>query len=120
MVLADTSVWVDHLRGGNAGLARLLDLGEVVCHPHVIGELACRNLRQRGEILGLLQSLPRAPEASQEEVLAFLAQRTLHGRGLGWIDAHLLASAKLMPCELWTLDRSMHAAAASLALAPHI
>lgn len=119
-VLADTSVWVDHLRNGNANLVRLLERGDVVCHPYVIGELACGNLRRREAILGLLEALPSSPEATHEEVLALLATHALHGRGLGWIDAHLLASARLMPCELWTLDLSLHAAATSVGLAPRI
>jgi predicted nucleic acid-binding protein len=119
-ILVDTSVWVDHLRSGNAELARLLEGGEVVCHPHVIGELACGNLRRREAILGFLQALPCAPEADHQEVLALVAAHALHGRGLGWIDAHLLASARLLPCELWTLDRSLRAAATALGLGSRI
>jgi predicted nucleic acid-binding protein len=119
-VLADTSVWVDHLRKGNEDLTRLLESGEIVCHPHVIGELACGNLRRRTAILAWLQALPAAPEATHEEVLALVAAHSLHGRGLGWIDAHLLASASLMPCHLWTLDRSLRAAANDLGLGSRI
>jgi predicted nucleic acid-binding protein len=116
IVLADTSVWVDHLRKGNPDLAQLLERGEIVCHPHVIGELACGNLRRRTEILAWLQALPAVPEATQDEVLTLISMHALFGRGLGWIDTHLLASARLMPCRLWTLDRSLGTAANDLGL----
>ncbi len=112
-VLVDTSVWVDHFRRGNERLAGLLDRGAVLCHPHVIGELACGGLRNRREILELLLDLPRAPEATFDEVLALLERHTLHGAGLGWIDVHLLASA-LLSSPLWTLDRKLDQAAERL------
>jgi predicted nucleic acid-binding protein len=116
-VLVDTSVWVDHLRSGNDRLAALLDGGHAMCHRLVIGELACGNLRNREETLQLLQALPCADEATFEESLRFVDNHRLHGRGLGWIDVRLLASALLTPCPLWTLDRRLAAAAASLGAA---
>jgi len=114
IVLVDTSVWIDHLRRGNAQLAGFLDEGNVLCHPFVIGELACVNLKRRAEVLRLLAALPSARVAEHEEVLHLLSSRRLHGKGLGWIDAHLLASAFLTSCPLWTFDKTLAAAARSL------
>ncbi len=116
MVLVDTSVWIDHLRRGNQRLADLLDDGQAVVHPFVIGELACGSLRNRREILHLLRTLPAAPVAVQDEVLLFLENARLYGRGLGWVDIHLLASARLMGSRLWSLDGSLASAASSLRL----
>jgi hypothetical protein len=117
MTLVDTSVWVDHLRRGNDRLASLLDDGSALCHPLVIGELACGNLAQRDRILALLAALPEAPVAEHEEVLALVLSRRLHGQGLGWIDMHLMASALLAECPLWTLDRILEATAQRLGAA---
>jgi hypothetical protein len=115
-VLVDTSVWVDHLRRRNPGLALRLELGQVRCHPFVIGELACGNLRRRDEILSLLSELPQVPIAEHEEVLVFVESNRLVGTGLGWVDVHLLASAALASLPLWTRDRRLAAAAARLEL----
>jgi hypothetical protein len=115
--LVDTSVWIDHLRRGNARLASTLRKGEVECHPFVIGELACGSLRRRTELLSLLGALPQVPQAQHDEVLAFVASRHLMGRGLGWVDVHLLASAMLGRTALWTLDRRLAAQARALELA---
>jgi predicted nucleic acid-binding protein len=117
MVLVDTSVWVEHFCRGVPELARLLDAGLVVCHPFVLGELACGNLKNRREILELLQTLCTCPVASHEEVLSFLEANHLMGRGLGYIDIHLLASAKLSGLPLWTLDRPLRTAAYDLHMA---
>jgi len=116
-VLVDTSVWVDHLRTGNERLSALLDDGHVICHRLVIGELACGNLRNRLETLQLLRALPLTDEATFEESLGFVDGHRLYGRGLGWIDVQLLASAFLSRCSLWTLDRRLGDAAASLGVA---
>lgn len=99
---------------GDKKLAELLEEGEVSCHPHVIGELACGNLRRRSMVLSLLGELPLVPIAENEEVLALLDREKLYGRGLGWIDVHLLASAMLAECPIWTLDVSLKRAAARL------
>ncbi len=108
MILADTSVWIAHLRQRGTGeLGRALDAGEILGHPHVLGELACGNLRNRSEILGLLRGLPLAVVATSEEALACLEERRLSGLGLGWTDVHLLASALLSRGRLWTLDRAL-------------
>ncbi len=116
-VLVDTSVWVDHLRRHDAPLAALLSAGEVITHPFVIGELACGNLRRRDTLLALLQALPTATVASHEEALHLVSQARLHGKGLGWVDAHLLAAACLTTCRIWTRDKALAAAAAGLGVA---
>lgn len=107
MILVDTSVWVEHLRHGSPRLRRLLEDGEVLCHPHVIGELACGTLARRVELLALLRALPRATLASDPEAHRLVELRALHGRGIGWIDVHLVASALLSDAGLWTLDRRL-------------
>jgi predicted nucleic acid-binding protein len=119
MVLVDTSVWVDHLRRGRYDLAAQLDAGTVVCHPFVVGELACGHLKNRREILELLQTLSACPVAAHEEVLHFIESHKLMGSGLGYVDVHLLAGAKLNGLPLWTLDRTLAATADRLDLAYH-
>ena len=114
MILVDTSVWVDHMRRSNARLASLLDEGHVLCHPFVVGELACGNLIRRVQILGLLNELPEAPVAEHAEVLRLVESRRVYGQGLGWIDMHLMASALLARCPLWSLDKRLQAAAQRL------
>lgn len=108
MILVDTCIWVDHLRVGDIGLDDLLQRGRVLAHPFVIGELACGNLRNRGEILELLGHLPAAPQADQDEMLYLIERHQLMGRGLGYVDIHLLAAALLLPgTRLWTRDRQL-------------
>ncbi|HMK57043.1 MAG TPA: type II toxin-antitoxin system VapC family toxin [Dissulfurispiraceae bacterium] len=114
MVLVDTSVWVEHLRAGNITLEALLNEGLVVNHPLVVGELACGNLRNRTEILSLLHALPVAATVEHEEILDFIENNRLMGKGLGYIDMHLLASALLTKVRLWTLDKRLHDVAIQL------
>jgi len=108
MVLVDTSVWVAHLREGNTGLEALLSDGLAVCHPFIIGELACGNLKNRTAILSLLQALPSAAQVEHEEVMLFIEIKHLMGKGLGYIDVHLLASAVLSNFPLWTIDKRLN------------
>ncbi|HLB12402.1 MAG TPA: PIN domain-containing protein [Dehalococcoidia bacterium] len=110
MILVDTSVWVSHLKAGEGRLRGLLTDGKVLCHPFVVGELACGNIKNRREILSLLQLLPMAKTASDEEVLHFIDRQNLMGIGLGLVDVHLLASALLSKASLWTLDKQLEAA----------
>jgi hypothetical protein len=117
MVLVDTSVWVSHLRAGDAGLAALLNDARVACHPFVVGELACGSLGNREEILSLLQSLPMAARVEHEEVMGFMEKHRLMARGLGYIDMHLLASALLSNIHLWTHDRKLRDASMEFELA---
>ncbi len=108
MVLVDTSVWVRHLRQGDFDLGKLLNDGEVLCHPYIVGELACGNLKYRNEVLSLLRLLPPATRASHEEVLQFIEKNKLMGKGLGYIDVHLSASAVLTGVQMWTFDRRLN------------
>lgn len=112
MILVDTSVWVEHLRVGSSRLHTLLHDDQVLCHPFVMGELACGNLRRREQILDLLGALPEARLAEHHEVRHLLDSARLYGRGLGWVDLHLLASVLLSGCSLWTLDQPLQRAAA--------
>lgn len=116
MILVDTSVWIDHLRLGNPRLATLLKNGGVGMHPFIVGELACGNLTARASILSLLQSLPGIPVATEEEVLFFIERHSLAGRGIGYIDMHLLAACALGKFAIWTADRRLHEVAAGLGL----
>lgn len=116
-MLVDTSVWINHFRRSNRDLDYLLVEGEVMTHPFVIGELACGSLRERAEILRLFEALPAVPLASHDEVLEFVDRAKLHSSGLGWIDVHLLASARLAHVSLWSADRRLRQAAIKLGLA---
>jgi len=116
MILADTSVWVDHLRNGNTELQNLLQENEVLMHPFIVGELACGSMGNRGEILHLLRELPEAQVAEHDEVFELIERRRLWGHGLGWVDVHLLAAALLSHSAIWTLDRQLLRVASSLKL----
>jgi predicted nucleic acid-binding protein len=117
-MLVDTSVWVDHFRRGNPALSDRLTRDEVWCHPFVIGELACGNLAHRMEVLSLLATLPSPVTATHDETVLFVEKNRLMGKGIGWVDAHLLASAVLTRIPLWTMDRRLSAVALSLGLSP--
>ena len=120
MILVDTSVWVDHLRRGEPALVDALENGEVAVHPFVVGELACGNLPDRALVFRLLEELPAVPVASNPEVLALVERRRLMGKGLGFVDAHLLASTLLVTGEamrLWTRDGSLGDVALQLGIA---
>ena len=118
MILADTSVWIDHLRKGLPTLAEALEEGQVMMHPFVLGELACGILGNRRNVLRFLANLPAAPAATDPEVLEFIERQALMGRGIGYIDGHLLASVALAtPALLWTRDRRLAAVAVELDLA---
>lgn len=118
MILVDTSVWIDHFRRHDAALAALLDGGRVLTHPFVIGELALGALKQRDVILNAMRDLPAALVASDGELMDFIAAQALYGRGVGYIDAHLLASARLTPnASLWTRDKRLRTVADDLSLA---
>jgi predicted nucleic acid-binding protein len=109
-VLVDTAVWVDHL----------LEQARVSVHPFVVGEVACGNLTQRAAVLDSMEALPMLPVIRHSDVLSFVREHRLAGRGLGWIDMHLLASASVADEGLLTRDRRLHAAAEELGLAAHL
>lgn len=118
MILVDSSVWVAHLRNNESALVELLNTGRVLSHPFVIGELACGNLKNRKAVLSLLQDLPAAPVATAEEALFFIESHGLMGRGIGYVDTHLLASVSLAGTGglLWTRDKRLNAVAGSMRL----
>ena len=116
MVLVDTSVWVEHLRRGEPRLEALLGEAEVLCHPFVVGELACGHLRNRHQILELLTALPSLVNAGDDEVLEFVGRNRLYGKGLGLIDVHLLASCVLARQPILTFDVKLGKSAAALGL----
>ena len=117
MILVDTSVWIHHLRENDAHLARLLDACRVLMHPFVLGELALGNLRQRSLLLSAWQGLPSVSTATDEEVQGFIETQQLFGRGIGYVDCHLLAATKLTPeASLWTRDKALAAMAERLNL----
>ena len=118
MLLVDTSVWFEHLRRHDAAMAHLLEVGAVLAHPFVIGEIACGVFPRRRETLTLLNGLPSAPLLGQAEVLGFIERHALAGRGIGFVEMHLLASALVARAALWTRDRRLAEAASSLGMAP--
>lgn len=118
MILVDTSVWIDHLRSADEELTQLLERGQVMAHPFVIGELALGNLQHRNEVLSALQNLPQVPVATENEVLGFIEQNGLFGAGIGYIDAHLLAATRLAPgAALWTRDKRLLSVSGRLGVA---
>jgi len=118
VILADTSVWVQHLRSGDTRLVGALEASRVCIHPFIRGEIACANLKNRTELLDLLGHLPPATVATDAEALVFLERHKLMGRGIGFVDGHLLASAALSAAALWTHERHLAAVATELKLAP--
>ena len=118
MVLADTTIWIDHLRHGDQGLVGLLEDGRVAAHPFVVGELALGSLRRRSETLHLLRRLPQAIVATDDEVSLLIETSRLFSRGIGYVDAHFIASVRLTPdLRLWTRDRRLHSVAKDLSIA---
>ena len=116
MILVDTSVWIDHLSRGSDLLRKLLLDQEVLVHPFVAGELSLGSIRNRSEVLGLLAQLPSAPVADHAEVVSLVEKKHLAGTGIGWIDAHLIASTMLANGKLLTTDRPLLKAIQSLGL----
>lgn len=117
MILADTSIWIDHFRTGDAQLTHLLESEQVLCHPFIIGELACGNLPERAKLLSLLAELPSAPVASPSEILQFIENKTLYGQGIGYVDVHLLAATALAgDAMLWSRDKRLARVANNLEL----
>ncbi len=116
MLLADTSVWIDHFRRGNRRFEQYLSEGMVLIHPCVSGELACGNLKNRATILAELHALPLAMTADDTEVLHLIQSRKLWGRGIGWVDAQLVAAALISQCLFWTLDSRLGQVADDLGL----
>ena len=120
MILVDTSVWVDHLRRGDPGLVDLLERSLVIMHPFVVGEIACGSLHNREANLELLQDLPAAAVAEGDEILRFIERHVLHGKGIGYVDVHLLASVALTEgAKVWTRDKKLRLVAQMMGCAYH-
>ena len=118
MILVDSSVWIDHLRAGEPTLVELLNSNNVLAHPFVVGELACGNLKNRKMLLSLLQDLPTIQVATDDEVLFFVERHNLMGKGIGYVDAHLLAAVMLEgTARLWTRDKRLGSVAETMKLA---
>lgn len=115
-VLVDTSVWVKHLREGDHNLIALLEQGTVACHPFIIGELACGGIKNRKEILGLLNDLPSADIVDHAEIMEFIERRQIMNTGLGYIDVHLLGSALVSEIPLWTFDKALQKVSSLLSM----
>jgi len=116
MVIVDTSIWINHLRKGDKHLEKLLFDAEVICHEFIVGELACGNLKNRNEILSLLQSLPHSPTVDSQEFLYFFDKHKLMEKSIGFVDVHLLASAQLSGLPIWTADNRLSAVSKYLEL----
>ena len=116
MILLDSSVWIDHLRKAEPAVVSLLNDHEVLCHPFVIGEIACGSLAQRQLVVKTLSALPKVTIAEHEEVLSYIKSHQLFSLGLSFIDIHLLASCTLSATQIWTRDRRLNDAATSLSL----
>ena len=117
MILLDTSVWVDHLRRNDPLVVAVLESGQAAVHAFVIGELACGNLKSRARVIDLLQALPQLAMATDEEVLYFIDRHKLMGRGIGYVDVHLLAAAAIGGSCLWTRDKRLREIATELGVA---
>jgi predicted nucleic acid-binding protein len=117
MILIDTSIWIAHFKRANASLAEWLENGQVLCHPFIVGELACGDLPSRSASINLLQALPEAPLMQHEEVLILVERHRLMASGIGWVDAHLIGSALLAGAGLWTFDRPLANAARKIGAA---
>ena len=116
MIVADTSVWAHHIREPSADFLGHLQANQVLMHPWVIGELALGNLPKRLAFLKFLRALPEAVEARDEEVMDMIEAHGLYGAGIGWVDVHLVASARLTKADLWTRDKRLFAVAQRLGL----
>lgn len=118
MIVVDANIWIDHLRVANLALAGLIQRRRIVIHPYTIGEIGLGSLARRSEVLEQLAMLPAAPVAEHDEVLAFMDGHALFGTGIGYVDSHLLASAKLIEAgKLWTRDKRLHAIAERIGIA---
>ena len=117
MILVDSSVWIDHFRRVHPSLVEALEASDVLCHPFVLGEVACGHIPLRQRVLSLMARLPVVVPVSHQEALAFLDAHELAGAGLGWVDVHLLASATLARAQLWTRDKALERAATRIGLA---
>ena len=116
LILVDTSVWIKHFREGQNHLVSLLEQGFIACHPFIIGELACGSLKNRAEIINLLEALPKVKVLEHAEVMEFIETQKLMSLGIGYVDTHLLGSSLLSDTPLWTFDKSLVKAAKTFSI----
>jgi predicted nucleic acid-binding protein len=116
MTLVDTSIWIDHIRSGDAKLCGLLTRSRVLVHPFIIGEIALGHLKRRQDVMAALLGLPQAAIATDIEVRSLIELADLFGTGIGYLDAHLIASAKLSGALLWSRDKRLNSVAKRLSL----
>ena len=107
LILVDTSVWIKHLRENEKNLVRLLEQGLVACHPFIIGELACGGIKNRHEIISLLNDLPSTDILDHYDIMEFIEYRKIMNKGIGYVDVHLLGSALVTETPLWTFDKAL-------------
>ena len=115
-ILVDTSVWVKHLRETDKDLTRLLEQGLVACHPFIIGELACGGIKNRYEIISLLNDLPLTIILDHNEIMEFIEYRKVMNKGIGYVDVHLLGAGLVSETPLWTFDKSLRRIANQLSI----
>ena len=115
-ILVDTSVWIKHLRESDKNLIQLLEQGLVACHPFIIGELACGGIKNRHEIINLLNDLPSTDILDHYEIMEFIEYRKIMNIDIGYVDVHLLGSALVSETPLWTLDKSLKKIANQLSI----
>ena len=106
-ILVDTSVWINHLREGDQNLSHLLEQGLVACHPFIVGEIACGGIKNRQEIINLLNDLPSTEILDHSDIIDFIESRKIMNKGIGYIDVHLLGSALVSDTPLWTFDKAL-------------
>ena len=106
-ILVDTSVWINHLREGDKNLTQLLEQGLVACHPFIVGEIACGSIKNRNEIINLLNDLPSTEIIDHSDIMGFIENRKIMNKGIGYIDVHLLGSALVSDTPLWTFDKAL-------------
>ncbi|MDP3177676.1 MAG: PIN domain-containing protein [Spirochaetaceae bacterium] len=116
MILADTNIWIDHLRAGDSRLVHLLEEDELFMHPAIRGELSLGSIRDRTGFITMLAYLPSLKPSPDEEVMALIEETQLFGRGIGWVDAQLLTACLSRPCRFWTRDRRLAAVATELGI----
>ena len=115
-ILVDTSVWIKHLREGDQNLTQLLEQGSVACHPFIIGEIACGGIKNRNEIINLLNDLPSTEILDHADIMGFIENRKIMNKGIGYIDVYLLGSALVSDTPIWTFDKALRKIAIQLSI----
>ena len=120
IILVDTSVWINYLREGDPNLSQLLEQGLVACHPFTVGEIACGGIKNRREIINLLNDLPSVVTLDHSDILDFIENRKIMNKGIGYVGIHLLGSALVSDTPLWTFDKALKKIATQFSIGYHI